>query len=202
MKVKICGIKRAEDVEYINEFLPDYAGFIFYSQSKRYISYERAEILKSKLSKKIQTVGVFVNEKPQKIIEAAKKNIINLVQLHGLEDNNYIEIIKSETNLPVIKVFHADKINNINKTKADFVLIDSKDKNTIGGTGKVFDWTTIPEKIKDKLFLAGGINIKNVKEAMKVLPYCLDVNSGVETDGNKDRNKIKEIIEIIKGYNK
>ncbi len=203
MKIKICGLFREDDIYAVNEFQSDYIGFIFYPKSKRYINSEKAADLKKILNKNIKSVGVFVNEKEEKVIEIAKNHIVDVIQLHGNEDNEYIEKISSSTKLPVIKAFKADyDLNkNIKETKADYILIDSYNENTFGGTGVCFDWGVIPDEVKDRLFLAGGINISNVKEAIKkVNPYCIDINSGVETNGLKDKNKIEKIIKLIKGY--
>lgn len=200
MKVKICGLRRFEDIDYVNEFLPDYAGFIFAPQSKRYITSDFALKLKNKLNKKIKSVGVFVNENLENIRKIADLHIIDLIQLHGDENNAFIEQVKTSTNLPVIKAFRANGQLKAKLTcsNADFVLIDSCQGNKFGGTGTIFDWSVIPESIKGRLFLAGGINSSNIREAMKINPYCLDINSGVETDGFKDKIKMKEVFEIIK----
>lgn len=203
MKVKICGLKNFEEIDYINEFLPDYAGFIFADFSKRYITPERAFSLKQKLKKNIKSVGVFVDENMDKILEIANTGIIDIIQLHGREDEDFIQFVKRKTQLPVVKAFKPEKnlIDKIKKTKADFILIDSCSNGQFGGTGTVFDWKIIPAEYRERLFLAGGINCNNIKEAIeKVSPYCIDINSGVETNGNKDREKIKKIFEIIKGH--
>ena len=203
MKVKICGLKTLEDIDYINEALPDFAGFIF-AESSRRISFNQAAKMKSKLNKNIKSIGVFVNEKTEKIINAAEEGIIDLIQLHGNEDNNYIKEIGNKLKLPVIKAFKADSNlkYNIENTIADYVLIDSCNKNQFGGTGQLFDWGLIPETDK-KIFLAGGLNADNIIRAIKeVNPYCLDINSGVEINGKKDRKKILEVMQIVKGYKK
>ena len=167
MKVKICGLKTLEDIDYINEALPDFAGFIF-AESSRRISFNQAAKMKSKLNKNIKSIGVFVNEKTENIIKAAKEGIIDLIQLHGNEDNNYIKEIGSKLKLQVIKAFKADSNlkYNIENTIADYVLIDSGNKNQFGGTGQLFDWGLIPETDK-KIFLAGGLNADNIIRAIK-----------------------------------
>ncbi len=202
MKIKICGLQRIEDINYVNEANVDFAGFIFAKGSKRQITLSQAEILKTELKESIKSVGVFADDEETKIAEAGNKKIIDLIQLHGNEDNDYIDRIKSRVKLPVIKALKADKDlrRNIENTKADYVLIDSYTKDSFGGTGVQFNWELIPKTDK-KIFLAGGININNAAEAIeKVNPYCLDINSGVETNGFKDRRKILEIISNIKGY--
>ena len=203
MKVKICGLKTLEDIDYINEVLPDFAGFIF-AESSRRISFNQAAKMKSKLNKNIKSIGVFVNEKTEKIINAAEEGIIDLIQLHGNEDNNYIKEIGNKLKLPVIKAFKADSNlkYNIENTITDYVLIDSCNKNQLGGTGQLFDWGLIPETDK-KIFLAGGLNADNIiREIKEVNPYCLDIISGVEINGKKDRKKILEVMQIVKGYKK
>ena len=202
MKIKICGLQRIEDINYVNEANVDFAGFIFAKGSKRQITLSQAEILKTELKESIKSVGVFADDEETKIAEAGNKKIIDLIQLHGNEDNDYIDRIKSRVKLPVIKALKADKDlrRNIENTKADYVLIDSYTQDSFGGTGVQFNWELIPKTDK-KIFLAGGININNAAEAIeKVNPYCLDINSGVETNGFKDRRKILEIISRIKGY--
>ncbi len=202
MKIKICGLQTTEDIKCVNETLPNYAGFIFVSKSKRKISIEQALLLKKELSPKIKSVGVFADEYIEKIIEYANMNITDLIQLHGNEDNAYIKTLKQKIKIPIIKALKAD--NNLEKnTKeciADYILIDSNSKEEFGGTGKTFDWNLIP-KTEKKIFLAGGLNEKNIINAIKeVNPYCLDINSGVETNGKKDREKIINIMNKIKGY--
>lgn len=202
MKIKICGLTSLEDIQIINEFMPDYAGFIFAKQSKRKTDEKQAEEMKSLLNPAITSAGVFVNANPNEIIHIAKTKIIDIIQLHGDEDNDFIKRIRQKTSLPVIKAFKADSFlnENIKSTIADFILIDSYNKDSFGGTGKTFDWGLIPETTKP-YFLAGGLNSDNIKKAIETLhPYCLDLNSGVETNGKKDKQKISNIIQIIKGY--
>lgn len=196
MKIKICGLQSTEDIKYINEAMPDYAGFIFAPKSKRKITFDKTISLKQILNKNIKSVGVFVDDTIENIEKTVKEGIIDIIQLHGNEDNNYIKELKKRINIPIIKAFQAEKdlSENIEETKADYILID----NGAGGTGKTFEWELIPKTDK-KIFLAGGLNIDNVEDAMiKVNPYCLDINSGVETNGKKDREKILKITELIR----
>ncbi|MCD7878441.1 MAG: phosphoribosylanthranilate isomerase [Candidatus Gastranaerophilales bacterium] len=201
MKIKICGLQTIEDIHIINETNPDFAGFIFASKSKRKISYNQAFIMKQELKPNIKAVGVFVDEDIKNIFELLNYNILDYIQLHGHEDNDYIEKLKIK--IPVIKAFCADENleEKINQTKADYVLIDSKTENQFGGTGKTFDWNLIPDKYKKKIFLSGGLNSENILNAIDIVnPYCVDINSGVETAGKKDKNKVIEIMRKIKGY--
>lgn len=202
MKIKICGLTSLDDINIINEAKPDFAGFIFAPQSIRKLTFEKAIRMRHAMDSNIKSIGVFVNANINEIISAAASEIINIIQLHGNETNEYIKQVKIETNLPVIKAFKAsqDLRNELQQTDADFVLIDSHNRNGFGGTGKTFDWGLIPETNK-KIFLAGGLNERNIKNAIKnVNPYCVDINSGVETNGKKDKQKIMDIIKIIKGY--
>jgi phosphoribosylanthranilate isomerase len=204
MKIKICGNTNILTAEIFNEFLPDYIGFIFAENSRRKISIDKAQDFKQVLKSNIKTVGVFANQDISFLQNVIESKSIDLVQLHGDENNDYIlELKKNNNNIEVIKAFKAnqDLLYNIEDTKADYVLIDSENKNGFGGTGKVFDWNIIPKKCRNKLFLAGGLNIDNIDKAIKIVrPYCLDINSGVETNGEKDIEKIKQIIQRIKGY--
>lgn len=180
MKVKICGIKTLEEIGYCNELLPDFIGFVF-AKSKRQVSIMQAEYLKSQLDKRIKAVGVFVNEDIDIILAITKRNIIDLIQLHGNETNEYIEKLKKQTNLPIIKA-------NDSFTNADYVLFD----NIEPGSGKEWDFKSI--KSDKYFFIAGGLNINNVKEAIKLNPYAVDVSSGVEENGFKSYKLMKEFI--------
>ncbi|MDR2579623.1 MAG: phosphoribosylanthranilate isomerase [Fibromonadaceae bacterium] len=190
MKIKICGLKNSADIDYVNEAMPDYIGFVF-AESKRRVSAEVAAEYKKKLNPKIIAVGVFVNAAYTFIEELYNKGVINIAQLHGTETEYYIEILKKTCDIPVIKAINA---GNPYPANADYLLFDSGK----GGTGKSFDWSLIPECSKN-IFLAGGINLGNIKEAKKLNPYCIDLSSGAEDEsGNKNREKIIEITQIIR----
>ena len=192
-RIKICGIRTDADAEVINRMLPEYTGFMFYEKSKRYISVEQASDLREKLDKRVKTAGVFVNEDPEKIKEIVRTGIIDIIQLHGNEDDDYINAIRSETGLSVIKAFRIggpDDIGKAERSAADMVLLDSGS----GGTGTSFDWSLIRDIGRD-YFLAGGLSPENVEEAIRaVSPFAVDVSSGVETDGIKDAEKIEKFI--------
>jgi phosphoribosylanthranilate isomerase len=199
-KIKICGLKREEDINFVNIASPDYIGFVFAGE-KRKIDFNIATKLKSLLNKKIQAVGVFVNSDIENIISLCNKDrVINLVQLHGDEDELYISKLKEKVKQPIIKAIRVKKnIYDIN-TKADFVLFDTYTNFEYGGCGKVFDWNLVKE-YKQSFFLAGGLNKDNIENALIELnPYCVDLSSGVERNGMKDLNKIKEIIQIIRKH--
>lgn len=196
MKVKICGLYRNEDIEYINTYHPDYCGFIInFPKSHRNITIDRLKQLSPMVDPSIKRVGVFVNEDVDVVISLLKENWIDMAQLHGQEDEAYIQTIKREVNKPILKFFKIQTKDDIQKAVsscADYILLDNGT-----GTGQAFDWRML-ENIPRDYFLAGGINLQNVKQAMQYHPYALDISSGVETDKKKDANKIKEIIEIIR----
>ena len=198
MKIKICGLKRNEDIEYVNEALPDYIGFVF-SKSRRQVTLQQAYDLKRDLNSRIKSVGVFVNEPQDMIAELAKNGIIDLAQLHGNEDNVYISKLREKTDgkvkiIKAISISNEFSIDQINEIDADFFLLD----NGSGGTGKAFDYSLIKNKVSDRIFLAGGINAGNTKNAVSLNPYCIDVSSGAESDGIKDREKIIKLVRSIR----
>lgn len=198
MKIKICGLKRNEDIEYVNEALPDYIGFVF-SKSRRQVTLQQAYDLKRDLNSRIKSVGVFVNEPQDMIAELAKNGIIDLAQLHGNEDNVYISKLREKTDgkvkiIKAISISNEFSIDQINEINADFFLLD----NGSGGTGKAFDYSLIKNKVNDRIFLAGGINAGNIKNAVSLNPYCIDVSSGAESDGIKDREKIIKLVRSIR----
>lgn len=199
-KIKICGLSRTQDIEIVNEFLPDYIGFVF-AESRRQISDETALILKERLHSSIKAVGVFVNEDMNRIIRLCEQKVIDVVQLHGDENEEYIVELKKSITNPIIKALRmkgSDTLNGVNSMKCDYILLDSYKKELYGGSGESFDWAMIPV-LKKPFFLAGGIHIGNVTEAIQqVLPYCIDVSSSVETLGSKDAGKIKEIIAMVR----
>ena len=196
VKIKFCGIKRIEDIDICNELKPDYIGFVFFDRSKRFIKPIDAKTLKEKLDRSIKSVGVFVNEEIDKIVEIVNEGIIDLVQLHGDEDDEYIRHLKEKTKTPIIKAFKILSKNDIigaNESIADYVLLDSG-----AGTGMIFDWELI-KGIKRDYFLAGGLDANNVAEAIEKLnTFAVDVSSGIETDGYKNKNKMIEFIKKVR----
>ncbi len=199
-KIKICGLSRVEDISLVNEALPDYIGFVF-AKSKRQVGEALAEELKSKLSPSILSVGVFVNEARDKIIRLCKKNIIDLVQLHGDEDNEYINLLKANIAQPIIKAVRVsieEDIKGAEEYNCDYLLLDTYKEGLYGGSGHAFDWNLI-SGITKPFFLAGGVNTENVLRAIEIVkPYGVDVSSGVETEGMKDREKIIDIITKVR----
>ncbi len=194
-KIKMCGLRRTEDIEYANKLLPDYIGFVFAEKSKRYISPEKALELTKLLDESIIPVGVFVNEPTENIASIVKSGAIKVAQLHGNESEEDIMALKS-MGIPVIRAF---KISNradcekAERTCADYVLLDSG-----GGSGETFDWTLI-SGIKREFFLAGGITPENVGEAIeRFVPYAVDASSCLEKDGFKDYNKMYDFARAVR----
>ena len=188
-RIKLCGLSRPCDIEAANEQKPDYIGFVFAPNSKRYVTPQKAAELKRLLAPGIQAVGVFVREAPQNVAALLSRGIIDIAQLHGGEDEHYIKALRSLTDKPLIKAFRIDTerdAEDAERSSADFILLDSGS----GGTGTVFDWTLI-RTISKPYFLAGGLSPDNVGKAVKQLaPYAVDVSSGIETDGAKDKTKM------------
>lgn len=187
-KVKLCGLKRPCDIAWANEVRPDYVGFVF-AGTKRRVTDEQARALRQLLDPAIPAVGVFVDEDWQHISRLVQAGTIQVVQLHGHEDEAYMTELRRHINVPLIKAFaitdEASLATALGST-ADFILLD----NGPGGTGQAFDWSTIHQCIRRPFFLAGGLSPENVTEAMALQPYALDVSSGIETDGVKDKAKI------------
>lgn len=203
-KIKICGLRRQEDVTYVNECLPDYAGFVF-AKSRRQVTKEQVRELKKNLHPAITAVGVFVNEPAANVAELLNKEVIQIAQFHGDEDEVYIQELRTRMQrgklMKAIRVTKRQDITQAEMLPVDYLLYDAFSGNEYGGTGKVFDWSLLSE-VERPYFLAGGINIDNVEEAVRRWkPYAIDLSSAVETDGWKDREKIIAIVEKIKKIN-
>lgn len=200
-RIKICGLKRECDIDYVNEFSPDYIGFIF-ANTKRYVSPELAKTLKAWLDSRIKAVGVFVNEDLNTVCAIADSGTIDLIQLHGDENEEYINTVKARTGKPIIKavrVKSSEQMLAAEKLPCDYLLLDTYRKEQYGGIGESFNWELIPKTLSKPFFLAGGLNSENILQAENtVKPYCLDISTGVEENGFKSREKIEEIIKIIR----
>lgn len=195
MKIKICGLRGPEDVEYANLLMPDYIGFVF-AKSKRQITVEEAVRMKAHLSPQIGAVGVFVNEESDLIIDMLLRGIIDVAQLHGNESKNTVQEIKDATGRPVWKAISVTSKQDIKSwigTATDCLVLDNGQ-----GTGKTFDWRLLRE-IECPYFLAGGIQADNIQEAIQTVnPYGIDVSSGAETNGRKDFEKMQYLIEQVR----
>jgi phosphoribosylanthranilate isomerase len=207
VKLKICGLRRLEDIEVVNKYRPIYVGFVF-AKSKRQVSLEEAKKLKAALHPDIKAVGVFVNETIENICLCAKAGVIDYIQLHGDEDGEYIIKLKQEIKLPIIKAIRVgneheliDQLEAIKCLPIEYYLFDTYTTHVYGGSGESFNWHMIKELAKSHIhkpyFLAGGIGSDNLKEAIAENPYAIDISSKVETNGFKDEAKIKEVIEIL-----
>lgn len=196
-KIKLCGLSRPQDIQTANRLMPDYIGFVFAPKSRRYVPPEKAEALRRLLRPEISAVGVFVREAPETVAELLSRRIIDIAQLHGGEDAEYIARLRTLTGKPLIQAFRIDTQQDIlaaEASKADFVLLDSGN----GGTGTTFDWSLI-RKIRRPYFLAGGLCPGNVRRAIASLkPYAVDVSSGIETDGIKDESKMTEFVHAVR----
>jgi phosphoribosylanthranilate isomerase len=199
-KIKICGLSRSVDITEVNEVLPDYIGFVF-AKSRRQVCEVTAKELKAKLNSGIQAVGVFVNEDPELIIRLCSLGIIDIIQLHGDEEYDYIGKLKARVSNPIIKavrVRRSEDIRRANEYDCDYLLLDAYNAAQYGGSGEAFDWSLIT-KVNKPFFLAGGIDKNNVLQAItQTFPYAIDVSSGVETSGFKDKDKINDIVTIVR----
>lgn len=199
-KIKICGLTRKADIEVVNKYKPDYIGFVF-AKSKRQVTDKKALELKKNLNKEILSVGVFVNDSIAHISDLVNNKVIDVVQLHGDENKDYIDELKNKVSVPVIKALRVqskEQLMEAYKFGADNLLLDTYVKDRYGGSGKEFNLNLIPKEINN-YFLAGGVTCENVERMIEIAhPYCIDVSSGVETDGLKDEVKIKNIIEIVR----
>ncbi len=205
-KIKLCGLMRECDIEKANELQPEYIGFVFAKNSKRYVSPEIARQRKKELYPQIKAVGVFVNEDIDHVVRLLKEGIIDVAQLHGNEDEAYIARLRERMDCEgqtsghrwqIIKAFRIEEEADIaaaNQSSADYVLLDSGK----GGTGQCFDWQLITGMKRD-YFLAGGLNPLIVEDAIKLLhPYAVDVSSGIETAGCKDLDKMSAFVAAVR----
>ncbi|MGN0131442.1 MAG: phosphoribosylanthranilate isomerase [Lachnospiraceae bacterium] len=228
-RIKICGLKRMEDIDAVNAYRPEYIGFVF-ADTRRFVSDETAAALKDALDPAIRAVGVFVNEPVAHVVKLVKEETIDMVQLHGQEDINYVNQLKKElaevkkTNIPIIKAVRIDAslevteereqeildanqklIDEAKALDVDFLLFDAKVKGIPGGSGQTFDIAGLPpdDAIGMPYFLAGGIGLSNAAELIQLRrPFAIDVSSAVETDGFKDKEKIKEMIDTVRKESK
>lgn len=197
-KIKLCGLSRPQDIQTANELKPDYIGFVFAPKSRRYVTPKQAAQLRGLLDPGITAVGVFVNEAPKAVAELLDRGVIDIAQLHGTEDEEYISALRALTDRPLIKACRIDSEQDIlaaQNSTADYILLDSGD----GGTGTCFDWSLV-RQLERPYFLAGGLRVDNVGDAVAALdPYAVDVSSGIETGGVKDTNKMIEFVHAVRG---
>lgn len=199
-RVKICGLRREEDIEAANQCRPDYIGFVF-AESRRRVEAARALELKKRLAPGIATVGVFVNEDVHFIAVLCKVGLIELVQLHGEEDIHYIAALKKQVSVPVIKAVPVAARLPKAPRGANYTLYDTASTQR-GGTGRPFNWELLRTAVPLPYFLAGGLHCGNVEQAVQTLhPFAVDVSSGVETDGTKDADKMSRFVRLVRRQN-
>ncbi len=197
-KIKLCGMFRFQDIDYVNEAKPDYCGFIVeVPSSHRNVSIQTLRCLRARLDPNILPVGVFVNAPQEQIISLVRDGTISLVQLHGTEDEKYISALRQEIFVPIIQAFRVAGPEDVllaEQSNADHILLD----NGSGGTGQRFDWTNI-QGLRRPYILAGGLNPQNISEALKQLhPWGIDLSGGLETDRLKDREKILAAVHAVR----
>ena len=203
MKIKICGITNYEDAKLACDLGADAIGFIFYKKSKRSVDAEEVKNIISKLPAFILKVGVFVNERIDIVNQIMQDCKLNIAQLHGDENVEYL----NEINFPVVKALRISNNYdyNILKQYLNFnILLDTFNNNEFGGTGTNFKWDTIPSDIKSKIILAGGIKEENLEEIFSnILPYAIDVSSSLEEyPGKKNKSKMLSFFEKYNKLNK
>ena len=213
-KIKLCGMMKPCDIEYANRVKPDLVGFIF-ANTRRKISPAQAKQFRKALDAEIPAVGVFVNEDISVITSLVQDGCIDMIQLHGEEDADYIRRLREICDVPVIKAVKVQTVEQIRQAAAlpvDYLLLDTYRKGVLGGTGEVFDWgllreakaaagdTAEGELFGKPYFLAGGLHAGNLREAAALGSYGLDVSSGIETDGSKDFDKMVEVMELVRKF--
>ena len=211
-KIKLCGMMKPCDIEYANRVKPDFVGFIF-ANTRRKISAAQAKEFRKALDAEIPAVGVFVNEDIPVIASLVQDGYIDMIQLHGEEDADYIRRLREICDVQVIKAVKVQTVEQIRQAAAlpvDYLLLDTYRKGVLGGTGEAFDWgllreakaaagdTAEGELFGKPYFLAGGLHAGNLREAAALGSYGLDVSSGIETDGSKDFDKMVEVVNIVR----
>lgn len=216
-KIKLCGMMKPCDIEYANRIKPDFVGFIF-ANTRRKIGATQAKQFREALDAEIPSVGVFVNEDISVITSLVQDGCIDMIQLHGEEDADYIRRLREVCDVPVIKAVKVQTVEQIRQAAAlpvDYLLLDTYRKGVLGGTGEAFDWellreakiaagdtaegdTAEGELFGKPYFLAGGLHAGNLREAAALGSYGLDVSSGIETDGSKDFTKMVKVMELVR----
>ena len=195
-KIKLCGLRRPEDIEAANLLKPEYVGFVFAKKSKRYVEPETALSLKKALDPSIKAVGVFVNEDLSVVADLLNRGVIDIAQLHGSESDEYIDELKKATGKTVIRAFKITSQEDVDKavvSPADYILLDAG-----AGDGVTFDWSVV-KNVERPFFLAGGLGPANVTDAIRaVKPFAVDVSSGIETDGFKDKDKMTAFVTAVR----
>lgn len=198
MKVKICGLTRPEDIAAVNLYRPDYVGFVLqFPRSRRSLTPEQAQRLRAVLSPGIPAVGVTVNLPLAENAALLERGTVDILQLHGQEDDAIVRQLQARTGKPVWKAFRVRSqadLDAARRSSADLVLLDNG-----YGTGEAFDWTLVRD-IGRPFALAGGLRTDNIQAAARMQPYLMDISSGAETDGVKDAYKIRALITQIRSF--
>ena len=195
-QIKLCGMTRQEDILAVNALQPEYIGFIFAKNRRRTLTHEQAAALRQLLFPSIQAVGVFLDNEPEEILSLTESGVIDMIQLHGQEDETFLRELRRKTSCPVIKAFvirREEDLRLAERSSADHILLD-------GGTGdgKTFCWELL-QAVSRPYFLAGGLNLENVTEAVRTLhPFAVDVSSGIETNGRKDIEKMTAFMAAVR----
>lgn len=204
-KIKICGITNTEDALLAIECGADDLGFNFYEKSPRYVSPENARAIIAELPVSVMKIGVFVNETVERICDIATITSLDAVQLHGDEDNRFIDAVHTMSGLPVIKAIKITTDFDLNDAKyspAEAILLDKYSAKEYGGTGEAFDWNEVKQvsEVVERVYLAGGLTPENVGEAIRIVrPYAVDVCSRIESEpGKKDPERLRRFIAAVK----
>ena len=197
-KIKICGLTRPCDIEYVNKAKPDFCGFIIgVPKSRRNVSPEMVRRLRASLDPAILPVGVFVNAPAEQIAALVRDGTLSMVQLHGQEDARYIAALRRMISVPIVQAFSVQTEADVaaaERSPADHILLD----HGSGGTGTAFDWSLL-QGVSRPYMLAGGLNPENLSRAIRRLrPWAVDLSSGVETDGRKDQGKILAAVQAVR----
>ena len=199
VRIKICGLMRPQDIDMVNEVCPDIAGFILAAGRRRTVTPEQMRELTGRLRPEVQSAAVFLDQDIRWILELAGQDLMDIIQLHGHEGNEEIRYLRARTKKTIIKAFRIDTAQDIRqaeRSEADLVLLDQGP----GGSGQTWDWSLLTGMSRP-FILAGGLDPENVSEAVrKTCPFGVDVSSGVETDGCKDREKILRFVRAVRDH--
>ena len=199
VRIKICGLMRPQDIDMVNEVCPDIAGFILASGHRRTVTPEQVRELTGRLRPEVQSAAVFLDQDIRWILELAGQDLMDIIQLHGHEGNEEIRYLRARTKKTIIKAFRIDTAQDIRqaeRSEADLVLLDQGP----GGSGQTWDWSLLTGMSRP-FILAGGLDPENVSDAVRTMrPFGVDVSSGVETDGCKDREKILRFVRAVRDH--
>ncbi len=198
MKIKVCGLRRIEDALMVNQYSIDYAGFIF-AKSKRLVDKDTAHQIASHLEH-AKPVGVFVNEDIDVMIDIAKSVPLHTIQLHGDETQEVVDELRKRTDCDIwkaIRIRDKKDLEKISQYDVDAYVLDAFSNDAYGGTGKTFNHEYLKNIDLNHCFIAGGVSKVNVKEIIQYHPLGVDISSSIETDGYKDKNKLREFMEVL-----